>query len=317
MLPLVTIICTCYNHADYVAESLRSVFAQTHRAIQLIVTDDASADHSANVIQETLADAPPDFEPPIFIQNAINQGLCKSFNAALRLAKGEFLLDLAADDYLLPERIARQVALFRRLPPQYGVVFSDAYLQWPGGRQRRFYAPSSRVPQGQVYAQLLAETFICTPTMLIKKQVLDELSGYDETLSYEDYDFWVRSSFRWWYAFDPEPLTIKNELPQSSGKIFYRRRNPHLGATLRVHLKAERQNTHADQQAALAKSVAFHFRLSFYTEHFFTARKFYVLLCRLRAPRYWEKWIWAAACRRISVYWLYCLYLKQFHLTVS
>ena len=53
-MPLVSVICLCYNHAQFVEEALASVLAQTYSAIELIIVDDASTDEGVAVIQRFL-----------------------------------------------------------------------------------------------------------------------------------------------------------------------------------------------------------------------------------------------------------------------
>ena len=81
--PLITVICSCYNHAKFVTKSLESVLNQTYKNIQLIVIDDCSIDNSVSVIENFIIEYPQ----IIFIKNKINLGLTKSFNNAAKLAK--------------------------------------------------------------------------------------------------------------------------------------------------------------------------------------------------------------------------------------
>src|SRR5688500_9747171 len=100
-LPRVTIICLCYNQARFIREAILSVLSQTYFEIQFVVVDDASTDNSVSVIKECVA-----LYPQInFIPLSKNSGNCKAFNLALLEAEGEFVIDLAADDVLLPDRV--------------------------------------------------------------------------------------------------------------------------------------------------------------------------------------------------------------------
>ena len=53
----VSVVVTCYNHEKYIEECLRSIFAQTHQNIELIIFNDGSTDLSDEVISSTLCDA--------------------------------------------------------------------------------------------------------------------------------------------------------------------------------------------------------------------------------------------------------------------
>src|SRR6187455_35784 len=101
--PLVSVICLCYNQASFVREAVLSVIHQTYRDIELIIIDDASTDNSVEVISDVLKS-----HPSIkFIPLKKNVGNCKAFNMGYRLSRGQYLIDLAADDVLLPARIER------------------------------------------------------------------------------------------------------------------------------------------------------------------------------------------------------------------
>ncbi len=215
--PLVSIIVLCYNHSDFVEEAIQSVIHQEYQPIEMIVVDDASSDESVNKILKLRQDH--SFH---FIPNDKNLGNCRSFNQALGLSKGKYVIDLAADDLLLSERVSIGVEALENLPEKYGVHFCDTELiDASGNSLGGHYQRNERgkliemVPQGEVFSELVRRYFISTPTMMMKKKVLDELGGYDENLTYEDFDFWVRSSRKYDYAFSDKILVKKRILKKS------------------------------------------------------------------------------------------------------
>jgi glycosyltransferase involved in cell wall biosynthesis len=114
--PLVSVICLCYNQDRFVQEAIQSVFEQTYPAIQLIVLDDGSTDESVQRIKKSLVDRPA----CKFVTNERNQGYTKALNQALTFVSGEFVIDLAADDILLPSRIEEGVMAFEKAGIKYG-----------------------------------------------------------------------------------------------------------------------------------------------------------------------------------------------------
>lgn len=292
--PLVSIICVSYAQAEFVAQALDSVLAQTYRPIELLIVDDASPDESQATIRHWLlaARSEPTFQSlarVVYLPLSQNGGNCRAFNTALRQSTGQYVIDLAADDVLLPTRVARQIHAFATLPAHVGVVFSDAaFINQRSELLGTYYARDALgqlrrpVPHGDVYRYAIAKQFICSPTMLIRRQVLDALGGYDETLSYEDYDFWVRSARHWHYFFQDEILTYKRRLERSHGSGFYRRgANPHLVSTLRVCQKAFLLNQNRTEHQQLAISVRYHLRLSLFTENFALVAEYANLLRQL------------------------------------
>lgn len=122
MNPLVTVICLCHNHRRFLRQSIESVLNQTYKNLQIILVDDASADGSQEELKE-IAKENPNVEMVLLPQNL---GNCKAFNVGWRKAKGDFIIDFATDDVMLPMHIEKAVDHFQKLDDNYGVVFSDA-----------------------------------------------------------------------------------------------------------------------------------------------------------------------------------------------
>jgi len=282
--PWVTVICVCYNHEDYVEEALRSVVEQTHPNVELIVIDNGSTDGSASRIARFVQR-----HPAIrFLRNSVNVGLNRAFNQGLALAGGRYVVDLSADDVLLPNRLAQQADLFEKLAGPYAVVFSNAaYIDEQGGQTAVHYPVDSKgqalasVPSGDVFRNVLESYFICTPTMMMRRDVLNELGGYDEALSYEDFDFWVRSSRLYYYAYQDEVLTLKRQLPTSLSAQITFRDNLLLSSTLTVCHKAFACCQTPDEFRALAGRIRRFIRKAFYAEQFELALQFGQLLTRI------------------------------------
>ena len=314
--PLVSIICLAHNHAPFVAQALESVLVQTYSNINLIVVDDGSTDDSKIIIDSIICRTDKKI-PFIAIEKPI--GNCAAFNRGLAFAKGKYIIDLSADDVLLANRVARQVHFFESLNPKYGVIFSNALLiDAQGNPLRTFYkkhrSGQALVPSGNIYKQLLAKAIICTPTMMIRKSILTALGGYDESLSYEDYDFWVRSARSYKYGFQDEILVKKRVLEHAHGRQFYRKaKNVHLYSTLKICYKAKAQNRCPAENAALAIGVSYHFRLCFYTQNFKCAQAFYTLLKNLRNPTIIEQILFFLVKRRIRVNLFYQFYQTVCH----
>ncbi|WP_273215321.1 glycosyltransferase family 2 protein [Runella zeae] len=313
MKPEVTVICTCYNHENFVRESLLSVINQTYEAIQLIVIDNASTDDSRRVIQQVV-----DKHPRIvFIRNTYNIGLCRAFNQGLEQASGKYVIDLAADDIMLPERIQKQVEVFETLNKEYAVVFSNAaYIDSTGKKFGYHYAlgahggAEGQVPTGDVYKEILRRYFICTPTIMMRKSVLMKLGGYDENLSYEDFDFFVRSAHDYKYHYIDEVLTHKRVLDGSLATQFYRVGNPMLKSSWEVCNKAYDLSRSQEEYDILANRIREFIKKCFVAEDAEQAAAFRKLLNYIEDPG-WETELLVWLCRlRLPVNWLYQYYAK-------
>lgn len=315
--PWVTVICISYNHQAYVEQALQSVVDQTYPNVELIVIDNGSTDGSVATIEGFVRKNPS----VRFIKNLANLGLNRAFNQGLALAGGRYIIDLSADDVLLPNRISRQADLFERLSGPYAVVFSNAVYIDAQGRETGSHYPVgsdgrtlTRVPSGDVFKSVLTAYFICTPTMMMRRDVLVELGGYDESLSYEDFDFWVRSSRLYYYAFIDEVLTCKRVLPTSLSAQVSQPENPLLRSTLVVCRKAFDRCQTRDEYRALANRIRTFIRKAFYVEQFELALQFGQLLQEIERPDLLTNLILQLSRLHPPVNQLYRQYLKYSYL---
>jgi len=110
--PQVSVILTSYNYERYVSESIRSVFSQTYRNIQLIVVDDGSSDNSVAVIEEVMRDCPF----PCEVICKTNGGQSSAFNAGFQHATGNVVAFLDSDDYWHADRLEKVIDFMRLFP---------------------------------------------------------------------------------------------------------------------------------------------------------------------------------------------------------
>jgi glycosyltransferase involved in cell wall biosynthesis len=112
---LVSILIPCYNAERWIARAVESALAQSWAKKEIIVVDDGSTDRSLEVIRQ--------FNGRIRWETGPNLGSNAARNRLLELARGEWLQYLDADDYLLPEKLVRQVE-FAQEHPDVDVIYS-------------------------------------------------------------------------------------------------------------------------------------------------------------------------------------------------
>ncbi len=108
MRELVSIVMPSYNTAKFIAESIRSVQAQTYPHWELIIVDDCSTDDTDEVVKEFLSD-----ERIRFLKNEKNSGAAVSRNRALREAGGKWIAFLDSDDLWHPEKLEKQILFMK------------------------------------------------------------------------------------------------------------------------------------------------------------------------------------------------------------
>ncbi|MNK28078.1 UDP-Glc:alpha-D-GlcNAc-diphosphoundecaprenol beta-1,3-glucosyltransferase WfgD [compost metagenome] len=102
---LVSVIICAYNAAPFIGAALRSVLNQNYPNVEIISIDDGSQDHTFEQMRQIA-----DENPRITAHRFANNGAYASRNIGLRLARGEFITFLDADDIMLPHRISSQLA---------------------------------------------------------------------------------------------------------------------------------------------------------------------------------------------------------------
>ena len=203
--PLITVIALCFNHARFVLECLESIRAQTYQDFELIVTDDHSRDSSPEIIAEWLAQ---NYPSATFIRHGINVGLCKTLNEALAHSRGQFIAMIAADDTWGPDKLRAQLESITSCPEDVAVVYSDAYqINEAGERLSKSFLEAHGIPdappQGTIFSRIADGNFIPAMATLIRRKAIQDVGGYDEALTYEDFDMWLRLSDRYKFAFLP------------------------------------------------------------------------------------------------------------------
>ncbi|MEO7989953.1 MAG: glycosyltransferase [Chryseolinea sp.] len=309
--PLVSVICLSYNHERFVEEAIRSVINQTYKNIEIIVVDDASNDSSQSVIGRLIIE----FPSIQFLPIKKNVGNCKAFNLAFALSKGYFIIDFATDDIMTSDRIAKQIDQFQSLPQDVGVVFTDAtYVNEDGFFLRQHYEYLFRkrllkeVPQGDVYAKVLSRYFIASPTMMVRRTVLEAIKGYDENLAYEDFDFWVRSSRSFRYFFLNESLTKIRRANNSMSTGWYKHGDKQLHSTYLVCKKAQKLNRNTEEVEALIIRVRYEIRQSVFSKNINEAKLFFELLSELTKPSWIDRTLIAIRHLPIPFQWIRNLY---------
>lgn len=127
--PTASIVVPAYNAAATIAETLRSLLAQTFGDFELIVVDDGSTDRTAEIVER--------FEDPrIRLVRQANRGLAGAHNTGIAASRGEFVGFCDADDLWMPEKLERHVDHLRR-EPEVGISFAGSAMIDLEGRPLR------------------------------------------------------------------------------------------------------------------------------------------------------------------------------------
>jgi GT2 family glycosyltransferase len=185
--PLVSVIIPAYNSAEFMGETLDSVFAQTYTPVEVIVINDGSRDtpELEQVLQRYAT-------KNLRYLNQENQGAGAARNAGLRAATGDLIAFLDADDTWEPEFLEKLMALLKRT--ESDLVFSDARLFGDpklDGLTFMQVEPSN----GPVTPENLLSVAVCvlTSTVLARKKPILDAGLFDVSIRRgQDFDLWLK-----------------------------------------------------------------------------------------------------------------------------
>jgi len=140
-VPLVSIVITNFNYGAFVGSAVDSALAQTHDALEVIVVDDGSTDHSREILTR--------YSDRVILLLETNAGQAAAMNRGYQKSRGEFVLFLDADDMLEPDAIERAVAVWQEgdSKVQFALRGMDA-----NGRQLGFRFPGAAMLSGDLRA---------------------------------------------------------------------------------------------------------------------------------------------------------------------
>jgi alpha-1,3-rhamnosyltransferase len=202
-MKLVSIIVCTYNSSEFILETLESAKAQTYERIELIVSDDCSADNTVDLCANWITNNKDRFTRIELLTVPQNTGVSANCNRCIKTAEADWVKFIAGDDILLPDCIASNMS-FVADHPEAKAIFSEVLLYheffrkenflWttPAGYPMNIMDPAFSA-QEQYKLLLLSDRITFTPSVFLYKPVLLELGGYDESNKLiEDYPMWLK-----------------------------------------------------------------------------------------------------------------------------
>lgn len=182
MNPLVSIVISCYNRKDFIAETLNSCLCQTFRDFEIVIVDDGSTDNSLSIIKPYI------MLPNVTVIRQQNGGPGSARNRGILNAKGKYILPLDSDDMLRQDHLQLMVDVMGDREDL--IVTSWLRLMNEDGLIQN--APWAHVPTS--YKDATTRNF-CICCSMFSKTSWQKINGYDENrvlIGREDWDFWIR-----------------------------------------------------------------------------------------------------------------------------
>jgi glycosyltransferase involved in cell wall biosynthesis len=182
--PLVTVLMPVYNGEKFLINAIESILNQSYNNIEFLIINDGSLDDSKKIIHSF------NDERIRFIDNERNIGLIQTLNLGFKLARGEFIARIDADDIAFSNRIETQINFLLR-NSDYGLVGSSAILVDENNNEigkLRFSTEHEKIKFLLGYHNLFIH-----PTLMIRKEIIEkhQLIFDFNYLHAEDYKFWT------------------------------------------------------------------------------------------------------------------------------
>jgi GT2 family glycosyltransferase len=217
--PLISVLIPCFNEEKVIESSVRRILASNWSRIEVLVLDDGSADHTAEVVRKAFAD-----EPRVTLMAFENGGKARALNRGLAKASGDVVVALDADTLFPSDTLAKLARWFG--DPRVGAVAGNALV---GNRRNlitRWQALEYVTAQNlerRALAALGAVTVVPGAVGAWRRAALEALGGYpDDTLA-EDQDLTIAMQRAGWRVeFDPEARAY-TEAPETVGGLLKQR----------------------------------------------------------------------------------------------
>lgn len=202
----VSIILPTYNREHSIRKSIESILQQTYSHWELLIIDDGSTDRT----EEIAADIAVSDSRVHYYRQSQNRGVAAARNEGIRQAQYDYIAFQDSDDIWKEDKLEKQMRIFEQ-QPRVGMV----YCAYEGTRQDgvTVQVPDDSVDtenlQGNLYRQLLRRNVIGGPTAVIRRECLDKVGGFDETLTcLEDWELFLRIAQMYEIGYAAEPLLV-------------------------------------------------------------------------------------------------------------
>jgi glycosyltransferase involved in cell wall biosynthesis len=189
---MISIITPCFNLKDFIAATYQSIKSQTLEDWEWIIVDDASEDDTLSIIDGFN-------DSRIKLIRSVHTGnLAILRNKGAAIAQGKYLAFIDGDDLCEPQKFELQTEQLNTIPEIGWNHTNVRILREETGKLEKRKAPiySCSVLQAEnAFALLAYRNFICVSSVMVRKEVFDDVGGFDEQFNRcEDINLWLRLS---------------------------------------------------------------------------------------------------------------------------
>jgi len=173
----ISVLMSVFNSEEYLQTAIDSILSQNFNNFEFIIVNDGSTDNTAKILASYN-------DPRIrIINNELNIGLTKSLIRGLKIATGQYIARMDADDISLPTRLEKQI----------DVLENNLNIGLLGTSWFSIDTCGQKLNLSRVYSGPESVHFMCHGSVMIRKDYFDSVGGYRSIFKYaQDYDLWLR-----------------------------------------------------------------------------------------------------------------------------
>lgn len=214
MKEMVSIIIPTYNREKVIGRAIQSILHQTYEYYEILIIDDASTDHTQEVVEQIADDRIR------YIRLEQNKGAAHARNVGINESRYDYIAFLDSDDEWLPAKLELQMCKMLESTEEVGFI----YCRMGGGQceeDENFVCPPWELPaeilEGNMFQRLLIHNVIGMPTILARRKCLEQSGGFKEGIQcLEDWEWILRIAKNWLIGFVDENLV---EIHKSVGSV--------------------------------------------------------------------------------------------------
>ena len=189
-MPMISVLLPCWNAAATLPEALDSLLTQSYTDFEILAVDDGATDETPIILADYARR-----DARLRLIHQPHDGIITALNEAFRQSQGLFIARMDADDHCHPERFERQLALFEAqpdlalvscqvsaFPPESVRTGFQIYLEWL----------NALCTHDAIQREIFVESPLPHPSVIIRREWLERMGGYQEHGWPEDYDLWLR-----------------------------------------------------------------------------------------------------------------------------
>jgi len=208
----VSAVIPAYNSAEFIAEAITSILKQSTPVYEIIVVDDGSSDNTLAVVKGLSGN--------IRYHKQDNRGPAAARNQGIKMASGDWIAFLDADDQWTPDKLKKQLATLSRYPELHLIagdmaeIDQDNHLLTPSVLDKHQLLAVYLLEQGRpithALSKLLHKNFIPTGTVLVRRETLLAVGLFNESIRYgEDLELWAKIAANYPMSCLPEILMLR------------------------------------------------------------------------------------------------------------